>query len=156
MYTIIKDTREQHGWFFPQKDKCTGMEIGTLKTGDYGLKEFPDSVCIERKASPSEVATNFIKERTRFVKELERMQSFAHRYIICEFTMEELITYPRSMPTNNYVKSKIRVTGPYLLKVILEDQMKYNFQFLLCGSPYNAFFTASSIMKRIYETNSGV
>jgi hypothetical protein len=38
-YTVIKDTREQDGWFFSPYDKCDGMEVGTLHTGDYTLKK---------------------------------------------------------------------------------------------------------------------
>ena len=49
-YTVIKDTREQNGWSFSQYDKCAGMEIGTLHTGDYTLRGFEDVICIERKA----------------------------------------------------------------------------------------------------------
>ena len=37
-YKVIKDTREQDGWFFSPYDKCSGMEVGTLNTGDYTRK----------------------------------------------------------------------------------------------------------------------
>ena len=33
-YTVIKDTREQHGWIFNKVDRCNGMLTETLKTGD--------------------------------------------------------------------------------------------------------------------------
>ena len=37
-YTVIKDTREQDGWFFSEYDKCCGMEVTGLHTGDYTMK----------------------------------------------------------------------------------------------------------------------
>ena len=57
-YIVIKDTREQDGWFFSPYDKCAGMEVGTLNTGDYTLQDFEDVVCIERKGCTSEIAMN--------------------------------------------------------------------------------------------------
>lgn len=62
-YTVIQDTREQKGWYFSEYDKCNGMEQGSLKTGDYTLKGFEDMVCIERKFSVEEIATNLGKKK---------------------------------------------------------------------------------------------
>ena len=53
-YRVIKDTREKDGWTFTEYDKCEGMDMDALHTGDYTLKGFEDVVCIERKASVSE------------------------------------------------------------------------------------------------------
>ena len=72
-YTVIKDTREQDGWIFAPYDRCEGMEVDTLHTGDYTLKGFEDIVCVERKASVSEIATNLGKKKKAFYNEMERM-----------------------------------------------------------------------------------
>ena len=61
-YTVIQDTREKEGWYFSEYDKCSGMESGTLKTGDYTLRGFEELVCIERKASTSEISQNLGKK----------------------------------------------------------------------------------------------
>ena len=50
-YTVIKDTREQRGWIFNKSDRCDGMRVETLKTGDYTLGGFEEMVCVERKFS---------------------------------------------------------------------------------------------------------
>ena len=68
-YTVIKDTREQDGWFFSPYDKCDGMEVGTLHTGDYTLKGFEDIVCVERKASVTEIAMNLGRKKKAFYDE---------------------------------------------------------------------------------------
>lgn len=155
-YTVIRDTREQQGWSFHPYQQCIGMEVGTLKTGDYTIKEMPDLVCIERKASVIEIAQNVVKERDRFERELERMRDFPHKYIICEFSMSDIVSYPSNADIPPSIKKNIKVNGKYLIRVLLELQQEYGFQLLFCDNPNNAFITAASILKRVYEKNSRV
>mgnify|MGYP003644328696 FL=1 len=96
-YTVIKDTREQDGWFFTPYDRCEGMEVNTLHTGDYTLKGFEDVVCVERKASVSEIATNLGKKKKAFYNEMERMRDFNFRYLLLEFSALDVIDYPLSL-----------------------------------------------------------
>ena len=96
-YTVIKDTREQEGWFFTSYDRCEGMEVNTLHTGDYTLKGFEDVVCVERKASVSEIATNLGKKKKAFYNEMERMRDFNFRYLLLEFSALDVIDYPLSL-----------------------------------------------------------
>ena len=65
-YKVIKDTREQNGWFFTPYEKCSGMEVKTLHTGDYTLEGFEDVVCIERKGCVAEIAMNLGKKKNTF------------------------------------------------------------------------------------------
>ena len=87
-YKVIKDTREQDGWFFSPYDKCSGMEVGTLNTGDYTLEGFEDVVCIERKASVSEVAMNLRKKKklnsTQSYQFLQRLRALQMK-CLCRF-----------------------------------------------------------------------
>mgnify|MGYP003636201899 FL=1 len=96
-YTVIKDTREQEGWFFTSYDRCEGMEVNTLHTGDYTLKGFEDVVCVERKASVSEIATNLGKKKKAFYNEMERMRDFNFRYLLLEFSALDVVDYPLSL-----------------------------------------------------------
>lgn len=153
-YTIIRDTREQQGWFFPEYQQCVGTEVGTLKTGDYAIKEFPDLLCIERKSSVPEIATNVVREKDRFLRELERMRPYTYKYIICEFSMDDLMNYPENLKIAEDKKKAIKTNGKFLIRTLLEMQMEYNFQLLFCGNSRNAFITAASIMKRVYEKHS--
>jgi hypothetical protein len=150
-YTVIKDTREQDGWFFSEYDKCAGMEVAGLHTGDYTIKGHEDLVCIERKGCTSEVAMNLGRKKTPFQAEMERMKDFPFSFIICEFSMSELLKYPEDSKVPNRMKSKVKVTGKYLLKSILEFQIWYNTKILFCDNKRNAFIVCNSIFKRLNE-----
>lgn len=171
-YTVIQDTREQEGWFFTPYDRCEGMEIGTLQTGDYTLKNYEEVVCVERKASPSEIAQNLGKKKQAFYNEIERMRDFPFRYIILEFSASDLIDYPLSLlddkdrelwtrytlgeiPLPKFKRFQVvkgtRITGKYLLKALLEIGIKYEVQILFADNKKNAFTICNSIFKRLAE-----
>ncbi len=171
-YTVIQDTREQEGWFFTPYDRCDGMEIGTLQTGDYTLKGYEEVVCVERKASPSEIANNLGKKKQVFYNEIERMREFPFRYIILEFSASDLINYPLSLldekdrdiwekhrlgdgPLPSYKRFQVvkqtKITGKYLLKALLEIGIKYEVQILFADNKKNAFTICNSIFKRLAE-----
>jgi len=90
-YTVLRDSRDKEGfgWEFKvhkpdrRPPRCVGMEIATLKTGDYSLKGYTDLLAIERKADFSEIWINYGK-RTLFEEECERMRSFKYKYILIE------------------------------------------------------------------------
>ena len=150
-YTVIKDTREQNGWSFSQYDKCAGMEIGTLHTGDYTLKGFEDVICIERKACASEIAMNLGRKKKPFQAEMERMRDYEFSFMIREFTMNDLLRYPEGSRVPMRARSKVRVTGKYLLKCLIEFQLWYDTKILFCGDKNNAFIVCNSVFKRLNE-----
>ena len=150
-YTVIKDTREQDGWFFSPYDKCEGMSLGTLHTGDYTIKGFDDVVCVERKASVSEIAMNLGRKKKPFQNEMERMKDFQFSFIICEFDMEDILKYPEGSRVPPKARSKVRVTGKYLLKCLMEFQIWYDTKIIFCGNKDNAFLVCNSIFKRLNE-----
>ncbi len=154
-YTVIRDTREKkgQGWQFREssegdkKPYCLGTENIKLDTGDYTLEYFEDILCIERKGSVSEFAGNTVQER--FERELERMKGFKYAYVLLEFTMEEMVNFPKGQRLPRNVKRKI-MRGPFILKRFLEFTMKYpNIHFLLCGD--NGWQICQSIFKRVME-----
>lgn len=98
-YTVIKDTREQDGWFFDAYDRCDGMEVATMNTGDYTIKGFEDIVCVERKASVVEIANNLGRNKKTFHNEMERMKDFNFRYMLLEFSASDVMNYPYSILT---------------------------------------------------------
>ena len=65
---------------FSEYDKCSGMDVSTLHTGDYTLEGFEDVVCIERKACVSEIAMNLGKKKNAFNAEMERMKTSPFRF----------------------------------------------------------------------------
>jgi|TARA_E500000331_G_C16755249_1_gene497095 DNA excision repair protein ERCC-4 len=150
-YKVIKDTREQDGWTFTEYDKCEGMEVGTLHTGDYTMKGFDDVVCIERKACASEIAMNLGKKKGAFNAEMERMKDYPFSFLVCEFDMEDVLKYPIGSRVPNKLRSQVKVTGKYLLKCLIEFQIWYDTKILFCGDKQNAFLVCNSIFKRLNE-----
>jgi hypothetical protein len=150
-YTVIKDTREQDGWFFSPYDKCEGMLSGTLHTGDYTIRGFEDVVCVERKASVSEIAMNLGRKKKSFQDEMERMKDFQFSFLICEFDMEDILKYPEGSRVPHEARSQVRVTGKYLLKCLMEFQIWYDTKIIFCGNKDNAFLVCNSIFKRLNE-----
>jgi len=154
-YTIIKDTREQQGWTFSPYGDIEGMEVATVKTGDYTIKGYEDLVAIERKKSPTELALNLGKEIDRFEREMERMSRIPHAFVLCEFNYKDLIDYPKGITVPAAAAKSSRMNGPFMLKKINELQIKYGVQFMFCGSTYGGWQVACSIFKRVMEKVNG-
>src|SRR6185312_8933976 len=93
-YEVIRDTREQLGWTFAKHSPCLGTVSGTLKTGDYTLKGLEETFVIERKRNTAEVAANVAQDR--FWRELERLESFALPFIVCEFSLADVLSFPEN------------------------------------------------------------
>lgn len=151
-YYVVKDTREQQGYTFSPFGSCVGMVEDKLDTGDYTILGLEDKVCIERKASPEELALNLGKDKARFMAEIERMSSFPHKFLILEFTIEELMNFPnmtKRIPDSKV--SSVKVTGKYISKMLTEFQIYNDIHVLYCGDMRTAFLTVSTILKRINE-----
>jgi len=102
--TIQIDTREQAPLIFPAMLDSYPLgrlhrfrllvEHIKLDAGDYSLKETPESVGIERKASMEELCKNFCtKDWRRQRKALERFtEAYAKPYILIEMSPRQLTT----------------------------------------------------------------
>lgn len=150
-YTVIKDTREKQGYFFNEYRNCLGMVDRKLDTGDYTIEGFEDKICIERKASPTELALNLGSNKTTFLKEIERMQDFEHRYLILEFNLEDLADFPKNSNIPEAKRKSIRVTGKYIIKCLTEFMIYDNINVVFCGNKHSAFLFVSSLLKRLNE-----
>ena len=150
-YTVIKDTREQDGYNFSKFALCKGMMIKKLDTGDYTIKGFEDKICVERKACVAEVAQNLGQKKYAFFNEIERMKEYDHRYIVMEFTLEELLEFPKGAHISQANKKQIRITGKYILRMLMEFQLYDNVHVIFAGNKKNAFLFISSLFKRINE-----
>lgn len=151
-YKVIKDTREQNGWFFTPYEKCSGMEVKTLHTGDYTLEGFEDIVCVERKGCVAEIAMNLGKKKNTFCAEMERMRDYDFSFLICEFDVDDILKYPEGSNIPQAKREKIKISGKYLLKCLMEFQVHYDTKIIFCGSKNNAFWVCNSLFKRLNET----
>lgn len=150
-FTVIKDTREQEGYYFKQHNTCAGMVERKLDTGDYSIEGLEDKLCIERKGCVEELAINLGQKKYAFLEEIDRMAPFPHKFLILEFSLEDLVKFPEEtrIPIKN--KASVKITGKYMLKCLCEFQLYNNVNVLFCGNKYNAFIMVSSILKRVNE-----
>ncbi len=148
-YTVLRDTREQvgHGWIFPARSPCLGTEKATLNTGDYTLKGYEDIFIIERKGGCGEVAKNIIQQR--FIKELERLESFQAAFIVFEFEMEDVITFPANSGIPKVAWPKLKITPQFFMKQLNEYNLEFKTKIIFAGSKGKEF--ASSLFKRVCE-----
>ncbi len=150
-FTVIKDTREQDGYYFSKFNTCAGMVEHKLDTGDYSIQGFEDKICVERKGCVEELAINLGSKKHAFMNEIERMKDFPHKYIVLEFDLEDLLKFPKEtrIPIKN--KASVKITGRYMLKCLVEFELYNDVHVLFCGDKHTAFLAVSSIFKRINE-----
>lgn len=150
-FTVIKDTREQDGYYFSAFNTCAGMIEHKLDTGDYTIQGLEDKICIERKGCVEELAVNLGQKKHAFLNEIDRMKDFPHKFLILEFSLEDLLKFPDEtrIPIKN--KASLKITGKYMIKCLMEFALYNNVQVLFCGNKHNAFLAVSSLFKRINE-----
>lgn len=157
-FTVIRDTREQTGHFFEEclygDVKCAGQIITKLDTGDYTLLGMEDKLCIERKASVAELATNLGTDSKRFHAEIARMSPFPHKFLLLEFSLGDLLVFPYGSSIPKSKLKYIKMTGSYMLKMLTQFQVNNGIQVMFCDSPENAKHVLISLFKRINELYS--
>ena len=140
---VIKDTKEKYGW------KFTNMIDRSLKTGDYSLEGYESIFSIERKATAGELAGNIISKR--FMNELKRGDRLKHFFVLCEFPLEKILTYPRGSGIPPSIWSKLKVTGHFFLKRIIEIQTAFKVKIIFCRDAEEAQQIAKAIFRRMIE-----
>jgi hypothetical protein len=148
-FTVVKDTREQQGWNFHVGKACAGMEVGTLKTGDYSLRGLETLLTIERKGSVEEFAGNVTQ--ARFERELERMRDYPHAFLVLEFTMDDLLRFPYGGNIPHSKLPYIRVKGPFLMRRLMEIQVNYPVKVILAGK--HGQDVAHQIFRRVLDVH---
>lgn len=113
-FDIAIDTREQKRWMFNNIPGNKGQGTILVKyewislgqsNGDYSIRGFhiagKPRISIERK-SLSDLYSTILSERTRFVRELEQLNSMEYAAVIVEAPMEKVLTYcPKYWKDNN-------------------------------------------------------
>ena len=154
-YTVIKDTREQEGYTFESFEgrytSCNGMVVQKLDTGDYSLVGLEDKLCIERKARVSELAGNLGKDKHRFLREIERMKDFPFKFLILEFSLEDLVKFPVGSDVPESRWNSLKISNKYMIKMLVEFQLHDNIHVVFAGNKRNAKMIINSILKRVNE-----
>ena len=126
MSRIIVDTREQQ----PLWTAGANVVVRKLDTGDYSLEGFEDVVCIERKKSVAEVATNIVE--ARFWREIDRMAEFKHKHLVCNFTIDDILRYPKGSGIPKWRWKYLKVKPKFILSSLSKIQMKYDIEVHYC------------------------
>jgi hypothetical protein len=133
---ILIDNREQNPWDFTQYG--FQQEFSTVKTGDYTIKGMEHIISVERKASTMELAMNFGKKWKTFSKELIRMDKIKNRYIICEFPMSYIYTFPNNSGIPKREWNSLKIKSNFLAKRIEEIVSEFNISILFSASKIDA------------------
>ena len=129
------------------KDRCLGTETRTLPTADYTLVGYEDLFVIERKRSTAEIATNLFEDR--FERELVRMEAIPHAFLVCEFTLQDVLDFPRGSGIPREKWGDLRTSGPLLLKKLNEILVVHHIPIIYAGT--HGWATATSLFKRVLE-----
>ena len=113
---IIQDTREKMPWNFESFSECEGQIREYVDAGDYVIQGNEQLITIDRKKSVTELANNLGIRIQRFRNEMERMQEYKYKYVVCEFPYEKLLMFPKGAGLPKTVLRKIRVKGKFLVK----------------------------------------
>ncbi len=143
-FNIIVDTREQQPWNF----KTYGTVSQKLDTGDYSIEGLENLVAIERKKSVNEFATNITEKR--FKDWVERLGNVEFAFVLLEFGLEDVLRYPAGSSIPKKMWNKIKISPNFIIKNLLDLQLKYNIKVLFCENHHFAEHLAEQIFKRIY------
>jgi ERCC4-type nuclease len=147
--TITVDTREQNPWSF-SKSKIVGDVVSKkLDTGDYSVLGMESVFCIERKASTSEIANNFTESRWKDV--LTRLSKFQYKYIICEFSYDDVMNFPYNSGIPVRMYDKIKIQPAFLISCLAKIQVFYNIPVIYAGNSICAESIAESLIKKVVE-----
>ena len=149
--TILIDSREQKPVFdisTPPPANVAGYEITTIDAGDYTVKELSNIVIVERKANAKELYGNFILNKDRFIRQVERMRTYAHKYIVVEQTYPEFLNV-KYLTFINPFKRRFSIISTIESWLISLSQTE-NIHFIFAGKE-NAPRIIQNILVKSYE-----
>lgn len=148
-YKVVRDSREKegNGWWFPESDRCIGTVVSKLDTGDYSIEGLENILTIERKQNSAEFAQNITEKR--FDRELERMEQFQYGFMILEFSMHDILNFPKNSTIPEYKWPQLQITSKYILRRFIEYQVQYKSKIILAD--YYGSVVAESIFKRVVD-----
>jgi ERCC4-type nuclease len=88
--TMLVDTREHLPYEFQGLVRIAGTIRHTLPAGDYAIAEAPEIFCVERRHVEefNTIFSNPSDNRPRFLRELEPLLAFPHRFLVIEGTIQ--------------------------------------------------------------------
>jgi len=123
--TMLVDTHEHLPYEFQGLVRIAGTIRQTLPAGDYAIAEAPKIFCVERRRVEefNTIFSNPSDNRPRFLRELEPLLAFPHRFLVIEGTIQfnkaggRLGQYHR----NGMMDFLDGLTARYGIKIIYSD-----------------------------------
>ena len=84
---------------------------------------------------------------------IDRMDKIPLCFLLLEFNLDTVLNYPVGSGIPQRLWSRIRISPQYILKHLLELQMKHNIKVVFCGDATNAEILALAIMNRVYKNS---
>jgi hypothetical protein len=140
---ILKDNREKQGWDFT----FYGFEQkgATLTTGDYQIAN-NNYFIFERKKSTGELAINLGTKWRQFEAEMIRMSEYTCPYIICEFPISHMDTFPVNSGIPEKEWPYLRMHPNFLKSRLYKSCEKYGIQLLFFNSSEEALSEVVNII----------
>lgn len=153
-FTVLRDNKEKVGyWTFSFAESVEAIEVGHIKTGDYSIKGLTDKVCLERKKTTGEIAINLGQKWKAFEAECERMSTIKWRYVICEFTIENLLEFPLNSGVPQHLWKYTRMRGKFMFSRINLLAEKYGIEFLFVENKENAEKKAIELLEHAFANS---
>lgn len=150
---ILYDNKEKMPWDFSFYGH--EMKKSHLITGDYTIEGLETEIVIERKRSTGEISQNLGSKAKAFFSEIDRMQSIKRRYLILEFSPQDLMDFPLNSGIPKYLIPKIRINSSYLSKQIERIENEMNVCVCFCNNREQAMDKVIEILERTYEEVNG-
>lgn len=133
-FHVLRSGQEKKNfWHFGPDQYCSGTTQCPIETGDYMIKELPGKIfTIERKFSVGEIYNNLFEKR--FLKELERLQEFKYRFIICQFDAKDVLNFPYNSGIPSIYWDGLKANGNFIMSKLAGITMKLNIPVIFGGS----------------------
>ncbi len=145
---VIIDDREK----LPYGLKADKIERKRLLVGDYTLEGLESILTIERKASVAEIAANITNKN--FLTEMTRMESFQYGFVVCEFSIDDILSFPRNSGVPKHLWKDLRVNAGYIMRVLTGYMVTFNTKMIFAGNRNNAQRVTATILHQIWEKSS--
>jgi hypothetical protein len=153
---IIVDTLEKKDLFLFKSYADVVISKEHLKTGDYSIRGYTESITIDRKANAAELYSNFGKDWKRFAKELDRMVDYDLAYFVCAFPYEHLNIFPEKSGIPEEYWGELKLNGAFLRrKVKMIQERAPNIEFLFFNDKHEAEEATYNLLKDYYIMQEG-
>lgn len=142
---ILIDTREQEPFDFGFHGIASKSQ--KLDTGDYTIEGTDKLICIERKKTTGELAINLGIKKKQFDAEMERMSDFKFKYLLFEFSMTDMLNFPKNSGIPSNLIKNVRINSKYMLKCLEEYQNKYEIEIIYANNRDSAIDFTVELLK---------